>query len=139
MLIRGDIMRDPRKHFFPLPNEVWALGLDAGEIAVYAYLMYKENRKTFSCYPSYSEIANAIGRNKRTIPKYVNALVEKRLIEVGPTTITLADGTKRNGTLRYTLLPIREAVRYRNEVLSAKNAGELEKLRIMKHLDQESA
>ena len=37
--------RDPIKNFFPLPTELFHLELDFGEIAVYAYLMYRENRK----------------------------------------------------------------------------------------------
>ena len=29
--------RDPIKNYFPLPNEIFSLGLSFGEIAVYAY------------------------------------------------------------------------------------------------------
>jgi len=35
--------RDAVKHYFPLPNEIFCLDLSAGEIAVYAYLMYCES------------------------------------------------------------------------------------------------
>ncbi len=38
--------RNPIKDYFPLPNEVFYLGLSYGEIAVYSYLLYRENRKT---------------------------------------------------------------------------------------------
>ena len=41
--------RDPIKNFFPLPNELFHLGLDFGEIAVYAYLMYREDRRNYTC------------------------------------------------------------------------------------------
>ena len=44
--------RDPIKDYFLLPNEIFYLGLSYGEIAVYSYLLYRENRKTFQCYPS---------------------------------------------------------------------------------------
>ena len=37
--------------FFPVPNMIFNLGLDGGEILVYLYLMYCEDRKTFQCYP----------------------------------------------------------------------------------------
>ena len=37
--------RDPIKNFFPLPKDLFHLELCAGEIAVYTYLMYRENRK----------------------------------------------------------------------------------------------
>ena len=36
--------RDPIKNYFPLPNEVFALGLSPGALAVYSYLMYIEDR-----------------------------------------------------------------------------------------------
>lgn len=40
--------RDAIRDYFPLPNEIFSLGLSTGEIAVYAYLMYSEDRKHFS-------------------------------------------------------------------------------------------
>lgn len=40
--------RDAIRDYFPLPNEIFSLGLSTGEIAVYAYLMYCEDRKIFS-------------------------------------------------------------------------------------------
>ena len=40
--------RDPVKNYFPLPNEIFTLGLSAGAIAVYGYLMQCENRKTYA-------------------------------------------------------------------------------------------
>lgn len=41
------------KYFFPLPNELFDLGLNVYEIAIYAYLMRIEDRKTFQSYASY--------------------------------------------------------------------------------------
>lgn len=32
--------RDAIRDYFPVPNEIFSLGLSTGEIAVYAYLMY---------------------------------------------------------------------------------------------------
>ena len=57
--------RDPIQNYFPLPNEIYILGLTAGEIAVYGYLLYCENRKTYQCYPSYKTIGRAISMSKR--------------------------------------------------------------------------
>ena len=37
-------VRDPIKDYFPLPKEIFTLGLTPGEIAVYSYLMYIENQ-----------------------------------------------------------------------------------------------
>lgn len=56
--------RDALKDYFPLPNEIFCLGLSSGEIAVYAYLLRCENRKTFQCHPSYKTIGNAVGMSK---------------------------------------------------------------------------
>ena len=69
--------RDAVKHYFPLPNEIFCLDLSAGEIAVYAYLMFCEDRKTFQCHPSYKTIGNAVGLSKNTVKKYIDGLVSK--------------------------------------------------------------
>ena len=58
--------RDAIRDYFPLPNEIFSFGLSTGEIAVYAYLMYCEDRKTFQCHPSYKTIGNAVGMSKNT-------------------------------------------------------------------------
>ena len=49
--------RDAVKNYFPLPNEIFSLDLASGEIAVYSYLLYREDRKTFQCWPSYKTSA----------------------------------------------------------------------------------
>ena len=41
--------RDPVKDYFPLPKEIFSLGLSAAEIAIYAYLLFCEDRQTFQC------------------------------------------------------------------------------------------
>lgn len=113
-LVRGDLFTRPEDHYAALPNVVWGLGLTPGELATYMYLILRENRQTYRCHPSYEEIGRAIGRDKRSVPKYIGGLVEKRLIEVEPTTLTLADGTRCNGTLEYHLLNPRIAVDHFN-------------------------
>ena len=102
--------RDALKDYFPVPNEIFCLGLSGGEILVYAYLMYREDRKTFQCHPSYKTIGNAVGMSKNTIRKYVGSLIEKQLITAEPTSVITQQGEKRNGNLRYTIRPIREAL-----------------------------
>ena len=108
-----------RKHhwggFFFLPNEIFTLGLSAGEIAVYAYLIFCEDRETHVCYPSFRKIGERTGMSPNTVRKYINQLEDKRLIETLPTTVWTLDGTARNGTLLYTILPIQEAVNYHLE------------------------
>ena len=93
-----------------MPNEIFSLGLDASEIAVYAYLRCLENRSSYQCWPSYTTIGNAVGRAKNTVMRYVDALADKGLISTESTSVLMRSGIKKNGSLRYTLRPIREAV-----------------------------
>ena len=100
------------KNYFFLPNEIFSLELYSGEISVYAYLMYLEDRKNFQCHPSYKTIGNALKMSRNTVRKYVKGLEEKRLILTEPSSVTLKSGKKQNGNLIYTVLPIGEAVEY---------------------------
>ena len=101
--------RDPIKDYFPLPNDIFCLGLSYGEIAVYSYLLYRENRKSFQCYPSYKSIGKALKMSRNTVSKYVQLLVDKGLINTEPTSIFTKDNKKFNGNLLYTILPIEQA------------------------------
>ena len=98
------------KNYFPLPNVIFSLGLSPGEIAVYSYLLYCEDRKTYQCHPSNKTIGQAVGMSVNTVQKYIAALGERGFISVEPTSVITKSGQKRNGTLRYTIRPIREAV-----------------------------
>ncbi len=104
--------RDAIKDYFPLPNEVFCLNLSYGEIAVYSYLLYRENRKNFQCYPSYKTIGKALKMSRNTVCKYVRQLEEKELITTESTSIRTAKGEKRNGNLLYKILPIEQAKKY---------------------------
>lgn len=99
---------NPLKNTFPLPNEIFLLGLCPGELAVYAYLLRCESRKTHQCWPSYKTIGKAVGMTENTVAKYVGNLENKGLIRTEPTTVTTKAGKKRNGNLMYTILPIRD-------------------------------
>ena len=48
--------RDPVKNYFPLPNEIYQLGLSHSAIAVYGYLLRIEDRRTYQCHPSYQRV-----------------------------------------------------------------------------------
>ena len=102
--------RDAIRDYFPVPNEIFCLGLSSGEIAVYAYLLRCENRKTFQCHPSYKTIGNTVGMSNNTVKKYVDRLIEKRLITAEPTSVITQKGEKRNGNLCYRIRPISEAL-----------------------------
>ena len=98
-------------NYFMLPNEIFNMDLSMGEIAVYAFLMRMEDRKTFQCYPSFETIGHAVGMgSKNTVMKYVRLLEEKELIETEHTVVEHHDGTLRNGNLMYKILPIKQAV-----------------------------
>ena len=97
--------RASASNFFPLPNEIFSLGLSAGEIAVYAYLMFCENRETYTCHPSYKTIGEALHISQNTVKKYIRQLESKSLIATKQTRI-LVNGRYRNGNLMYTILPI---------------------------------
>ena len=107
--------RDAIKNYFPLPNEIYSLGLSAGEISVYGFLMRCENRSTHQCHPSYATIGRAVNLSNNTVRKHVLSLVEKHLISTEPTTIITRKGEKRNGSLLYTIRPIEEAIRWHLE------------------------
>ena len=94
-----------RGNYFKVPNLVFQTDLSGGEILVYSYLLYCEDRATFTCYPSLKKIGAAVGMTKNTVAKYVRGLKEKGLIETERTTVITKKGEKRNGTLRYRIKP----------------------------------
>ena len=99
-----------RGNFFSLPNEIFQLGLNAGELAVYSFLRRCENRKTHQCWPSVKTIGKSVGMSENTVRKYIRRLEERGLLSAEPTTVLTKTGEKRNGNLRFTLLPTQEVV-----------------------------
>ena len=106
-------MSQPKKqgNHFMLPNEIFIMDLSAGEIALYAFLMRMEDRKSYTCYPAFNTIGEALKMgSKNTVMKYVRLLEEKELIETERTIVERHDGVLRNGNLMYRILPIKQAV-----------------------------
>ena len=101
--------------FFLLPNAIFTLGLSPGEMTLYAYLIFCEDRQTHQCWPSIGRICQHTGMSANTVAKYIRQLEEKRLIDVEPTKVRTKSGEVRNGTLRFTIRPIQEAVNYKLE------------------------
>lgn len=95
-----------------MPNEIFNLDLPVGAIAVCGFLLCCEDRDTYRCYPSYQTIGGAVGMSRSTVKKYVDCLVDKRLIYTEPTRVWGMGGKKRNGTLLYTIRPIYEAIQH---------------------------
>lgn len=89
------------------------LNLSATALAIYFYLLYIEDRKTYQCHPSYKTIGKALNiKSVNTVAKYVKELEEKCLIYTEPTDVILKNGRKQNGNLKYTIRPIQDAVEY---------------------------
>lgn len=128
--------RDPIKDYFPLPNEIFCLGLVPGELAVYAYLLYCEDRRTYQCWPSFKTIGKAVGMCVNTVQKYIGALVDKGLIRTENTSVMTEDGQKHNGNLRYTILPIQAAVERYHQLRLEELALETARLRHQRRQNQ---
>ena len=107
--------RSPLGHYSLLPNEIFTLGLNPGELSVYAYLIFCEDRKTHQCWPSIGKICQHTGMSANTVAKYIRQLEDKQLIDVEPTKVRTKSGEVRNGNLLYTIRPIRDAVNYKLE------------------------
>ena len=86
-----------RGNFFSLPNEVFLLGLSAGELAVYSFLKRCENRKTHRCWPSIKTIGQAVRMSENTVRKYIRQLEERGLITAEPTEVITKTGESATG------------------------------------------
>lgn len=102
---------------FPVPVEVFQLNLKPGELLVYIYLHYQKGVRSRQCWPSYATIGAAVGMSRKTVQKHVGSLVNKGLIHAEETTICRKDGRRCNGSLRYTVTPIRQVLRAREREL----------------------
>lgn len=125
-----------RKNFFPLPNEIFYLGLHPTEIVIYAYLMSIEDRKTFQCYPSYTTIGKHCGLCANTVSKYVRQLEEHGLISTERTSIISRKGLKLNGNLMYTILPIQNAVELHHQRQMAELERSAEQYKVRKKAEK---
>ena len=126
--------REATKYYYLVPNEVFELGLNSHEIAVYNYLLRCEDRRTYQCHPSYRTIGRAVQLSENTVRKYVAGLEEKVLIRTEPSTIITKDGRVRNGSLIYNIHPIQEAMEqnYQRQFRQAEES--VERARVQKRL-----
>lgn len=127
------------KNFSPVPNEIYYIGLSYGAIAVYGYLLHIENRETYQSYASYNTIGKAVKMSVNTVRKYVMELEDRQLIRTEPTSIITKDGRKRNGTLRYYIRPIQEAVNHYNEQQLRRLEAVAERQRVQARLSRHCA
>ena len=119
-----------RGNFFSLPNEVFLLGLSAGELAVYSFLKRCENRKTHQCWPSIKTIGQAVRMSENTVRKYIRQLEERGLITTEPTEVIIKHSGRRNGNLLFTLRPIHEVIdqHYANQLEELELAAERQRV-----------
>ena len=108
------------KNCFPVPNELLYFDLPAGAVAVYIYLLRHADRRTNQCYPSEATMAKSLHLARNTVAKYVRLLEERGLIATERTQIYLRSGIKKNGNLRYTIVPMHEVMEQRNQRQIAK-------------------
>ena len=113
--------RDPIRNYFPVPNEVFVLGLSPGELAVYCYLIFCEDRTTYQCWPSFQTIGKATCMSRSTVSKHVKSLESRGFIT--------KVGQNRNGNLRYTIRPIQEVLEqfYADQMAHIEKSAQLQK------------
>ena len=122
---------------FIMPNQIMQLDLNATALAIYFYLRYIEDRKTYQCYPSYRTIGKALNiKSITTVAKYVRELEDKCLIYTEPTEIILKNGKKQNGNLKYTIRPIQDAVEYFHQQQMKKFQEDLAREKAQKMLEE---
>ena len=100
---------------FPVPAEVFQLDLECGELLVYIYLHYQKGVRSGQCWPSYATIGKAVGMSRKTVQKHVGSPVNRGLIRVEETVIRRKDGHRYNGSLLYTVKPIQQILKEREE------------------------
>ena len=122
---------------FIMPNQIMQLDLNATALAIYFYLRYIEDRKTYQCYPSYRTIGKALNiKSITTVAKYVRELEDKCLIYTEPTEVILKNGKKQNGNLKYTIRPIQDAVEYFHQQQMKKFQEDLAREKAQKMLEE---
>ena len=113
-----------------LPNEVFQLGLDYGELAVYSFLKQCENRRTHQCWPSTKTIGKVVGMSENTAHKYIHQLENRELIATESTEVDTRFSGRRNGNLLFTLRPIQEVIddRYSHQLEQLELAAERQRI-----------
>lgn len=100
---------------FPVPVEVFQLDLKPSELLVYIYLHYQKGVRSGQYWPSYATIGKAVGMSRNTVQTHIGSLINKGLIRAEETMIRRKNGRRCNGSLRYTVTPIRQVLRVREK------------------------
>ena len=123
------------KNCFPVPNELLQLNLPAGAVAVYIYLLCHADRRTNQCHPSEATMAKVLHLSRNTVAKHVRLLEERGLIITERTQVQMKNGIRKNGNLRYTIVPMHGVLeqRYQRQMV------ELERQRVRQELSAQAA
>ena len=73
---------DPEQNCFPLPHEVFELGLEQGVLLVYVYLVYHKSLKHSSNELSCAVIGKAVGLCEKTVRRHLRTLSNAGLIQM---------------------------------------------------------
>lgn len=76
---------------FPLADEVFQLGLRAGDLLVYICFQYQKDSRRGQCYPNCVTMGKTVGMSRKTVEKHISALVDKGLIQAENTSVRRKD------------------------------------------------
>lgn len=100
------IKRELYKDYFPVPNNIFDMGLTPSEIVLYVLFIKFDVKNNGYCHTDFSTIKGYITLSEKTIKKYLSTLENKKIIQIEPT----KDGmkvffNKRDMNKNYFLLP----------------------------------
>ena len=91
---------DPDQNSFPLPHEVFELGLEQGALLVYIYLVHHRSLKHSPARLSCAVIGKAVDLCEKTVRRHLHTLVNQGLIQI----------TGHGHSFSYSLCPIWDKV-----------------------------
>jgi len=91
---------NPDQNSFPLPHEVFELGLEQGALLVYVYLVYHKSLKHSPNEVSCVAVSKAVGLCEKTVRRHLRTLVNQGLIQTAA----------RGSSFSYSLCPIWDKV-----------------------------
>ena len=122
-------------NFFPLPKAVFNFDLCAEEIALYAYLMHIEDRKTFTCIAKYSTIGAALKMSNNTVAKYLKSLERKGFISMYQTMVQSKMGRVQNGCMKITIEPLQPLLDRQKEREEAEFYASLARAQVQRDIE----
>ena len=104
---------DPDQNCFPLPHEVFELGLEQGTLLVYVYLVYHKSLKRSSNELNCAIVSKAVGLCEKTVRRHLRTLVNQGLIQIAV----------YGSSFSYSLCPIWDMVQEHRDLFSACEGG----------------